>query len=256
MDINRSVPVKLGEELDSVMDSIAGIIFPRRCPVCDGIIKNSEVRRGRLICGECESKVPIIYEPRCKKCSKPLSDSRAEYCYDCSRVRHKYKTGLALVEHRGPMRKSVYSIKYKNRREYLDYYMSEMARIHGDTIREWNADALVPVPMYRKKEIKRGFNQAAEAAKILGTYLDMPVEERLIVRTADTRPQKELSDTERRKNVEKAFHIDKNIVKLRKVILVDDIYTTGSTIDSCAKVLIDKGVEEVCYISISIGDGL
>lgn len=241
--------------IDRVIDMIADYVFPRRCPICDGVIKISEVKKKRYVCNKCEVDIPFIYEPRCKKCSKPLSDNRLEYCYDCSKRKHKYNTGIALVEHKGPVRKSVYAIKYKNRREYLDYYMSEVARLHGDAIRDWKAQVIIPVPMYRKKQIKRGFNQADEAAKRLADYLEIPYNDKILFRTSDTRPQKELSDKERYKNVENAFHIEENIVKLKKVILVDDIYTTGSTIDACAKVLRDKGVEDIYFITISIGDG-
>lgn len=242
------------ESIDKIIDKMADIVFPKRCPMCDEIINNIDA--GSLICGKCKSSVPIINEPRCKKCSKSLKDERIEYCYDCSKGKHIYKSGIALVEHEGAVRKSLYSVKYNNKREYLEYYIGEIARLHGELIRDWNADVLIPVPMYKRKQIKRGFNQATEAARLLGRTLKIPVDEKTLIRKINTKPQKELSDKERHENVENAFHINENIVEYSKVILVDDIYTTGSTIDSCARVLIDKGVDEVYFISVSIGDGL
>ena len=85
--------------------------------------------------------------------------------------------------------------------------------------------------------------------------LGIPVRKGILLRTKNTKPQKELNDMDRKKNLENAFKIGKNVVKLSKVILIDDIYTTGSTIDACAAVLLRSGIEEVYYVALSIGTG-
>lgn len=228
-----------------------GLIFPRRCPVCDSVLKfNSE-----LICKGCKPKLKYILEPRCKKCGKQLASQEQEYCYDCKNKTHIYKEGLAGFSHVGVIKKSIYDIKYSNKREYVDFYVNEISKLYKRYILNWNCDGIIPVPLHFRKKIGRGYNQAEVIAKAFSRELGIKMYSNLLKRQKYTRPQKELNDIQRKKNLENAFKITKNIVELKKVILVDDIYTTGSTIDACAKELLNNGAEEVYYLSISIGTG-
>lgn len=230
---------------------IWGFMFPRRCPVCDKILAFN----GKKICFGCEDKLVYVHEPKCKKCGKQIEKFEQEYCYDCTKHRHIYKTGIAPFVHTGLVKQSIYAIKYRNKREYIDFYTDEILRLYKDEIEQWSCDGIIPVPLYKKKRRKRGFNQAEIIAKALSKKLNIPIYGNILKRVKDTQPQKELNRLQRKKNLENAFIIDKNIVKLKKVILVDDIYTTGSTIDSCAKILMDGGIKEVYYICISVGMG-
>lgn len=228
-----------------------GLIFPRRCPVCDSVLKfNSE-----LICKDCKPKLKYILEPRCKKCGKQLISQEQEYCYDCKNKTHIYKEGLAGFSHVGVIKKSIYDIKYSNKREYVDFYVNEISKLYKRYILRWNCDGIIPVPLHFRKKLSRGYNQAEIIAKAFSKELGIKMYSNLLKRHKNTRPQKELNDIQRKKNLENAFKINKNIVELKKVILVDDIYTTGSTIDACAKELLNNGTEEVYYLSISIGTG-
>lgn len=114
----------------------------------------------------------------------------------------------------------------------------------------------MPIPIHYKRRVKRGYNQAEILASRLGEYINIPINSKCLVRQSNTKPQKDLSVSERKQNLENAFKIVDNVVKYRKVILIDDIYTTGSTIDECAKVLLSAGVDKVYYISLSIGTGI
>ena len=109
--------------------------------------------------------------------------------------------------------------------------------------------------MYRKKERKRGYNQAEVFAKSLADYSGIPVDGRLVGRVRNTTPQKELNDQERKKNLKEAFALIREDAGYRKVLLIDDIYTTGSTVDAIAEVLRSAGVEEIYFLCISIGAG-
>lgn len=230
---------------------IMGVLFPRRCPVCDGILRLGKEK----ICPECKGKLVYIREPRCKKCGKQIEKMEQEYCFDCKKHNHFYEMGIAPFSHAGAVRKSIYAIKYQNKREYLDFYTDEIARLYREEIKEWDCDGLIPVPLHKRKRLKRGYNQAEVMAKKLAKKLELPVYRDGLIRIVDTKPQKELNDIQRKKNLEKAFIMNENIVKLRKVILIDDIYTTGSTIDACTKVLMEHGVKKVYFICISVGTG-
>ncbi len=194
-------------------------------------------------------------EPLCKKCGKPLEKEEDEYCRDCSRRKHVFTRGRAVLEYDSLMRASIGRFKYRNRREYADFYVEALLQVCGDAIRVWKPEALIPVPLHKSRRRHRGFNQAELVARRLGRKLGIPVCENLLVRTKKTRPQKELTDQERRQNLKNAFQVKQNDVRLKKVLLIDDIYTTGSTMDACSGILLENGVENVYFLSICIGRG-
>lgn len=123
-------------------------------------------------------------------------------------------------------------------------------------ILSWRPDALVPVPLHPERERKRGYNQAALLAQALGKRLNIPVLSDWLVRVKNTKPQKELEGTARQNNLKKAFKIVQDDVKLNTIVIIDDIYTTGSTIDAAALECRAAGVRRVFFITLAIGKGL
>lgn len=199
--------------------------------------------------------ISIITPPYCMKCSKPLEDDIRELCRDCQRKEHVFTRGVAAFSYSKAMKKSMYGFKYNNRREYGKYYSEVLWEKYSNTILSWGADALIPVPLHRTRLRKRGYNQAQVLARFLEKESGIMVDDTTLVRIKNTKPQKELSDKERNSNIESAFQIRSNDLKYKKVILVDDIYTTGATINECAKVLVGGGVEKVYFIAACIGNG-
>lgn len=231
-------------------DSLLSMFFPARCPVCDDV-----VLPGVLLCEGCRKKIRPIREPICKKCGKPLGNEREEYCFDCQKRRHSYRQGRAVFVHEGEIRDSIYRFKYTGKREYASFYAKAAAERCGDWLIRNQVEAIVPVPMYFWKKRLRGYNQAEVFAKALGKELQIPVDCRLVRRIRSTVPQKELNGKERIRNVKNAFQLASNIVKYKQVVLADDIYTTGSTVDAVAEALLAAGIKEVYCICISIGRG-
>lgn len=231
------------------LERITGILFPRRCPVCGEII----LPKGNMICPPCKEKVKLVKEPKCKKCGKSLIDEEIEYCFDCIKKNHSYKMGISLFEYDDVMKQSIYGFKYKNKREYADYYIQELMKNYKRQILSWKAEALIPVPLHKSRHLYRGYNQAEVLARKIGKELELPVAVNLILRQKKTLAQKGLNHKERRKNLQDAFHIGQKVVQYKKVIVIDDIYTTGSTIEACTKVLKINGVEDVYFLSLCIG---
>lgn len=238
----------------AVLETIAGLLYPPRCPVCDGLLFPERGRR-LGICLSCEKKITRITEPVCKKCGKPLSDERKEYCGDCARKPHSYRQGKAVFLYKGEMRQSMYRFKYSNRREYAAFYADEAAAQYAEWIRRRNIEVIVPIPMYPPKCRRRGYNQAEVFARALGRKLNLPVDTKLVKRTRDTTPQKELNDSQRRNNLKDAFRVTGKRTDCKQILLADDIYTTGSTMDAVAEALLSAGAENIYYICISIGQG-
>lgn len=226
-------------------------IIPNNCPFCDDIIYDET-----SVCSKCTDKIKYVHHPKCFRCGKPLDAEEREYCFDCDNKHHLYERGLASFVYDDMVKKSIYRFKYENRKQYAKGYAALIAGEYKEEIRRWGCDTIIPVPIHSKKLVSRGYNQSELLARHLSKSLEIPMDSSLLARTVDTIPQKELSVSMRRTNVENAFKITQNVVKYKKVILVDDIYTTGSTIDACAGALLNYGVEKVYFISLSIGAGI
>lgn len=231
------------------------LLFPPRCPFCDEVLFSSVFLPPELVCAACRSKPEYVQEPVCKKCGKPLDDERQEYCYDCAGRKHDFVQGKALWVHGGAVRESIYRFKYHGRQEYACYYGRELVRVYGGWIKRCGIEGIVPIPLSKRRMRQRGFNQALLVAREVGRQTGIPVYERLLVRVRDTRAQKELNDEERKINLKKAFKTTANKVQLKHILLIDDIYTTGSTMQEAAGELRRSGAKDIYCLSISIGRG-
>jgi ComF family protein len=158
------------------------------------------------------------------------------------------------------MRHSMDDFKYHGRKENAKFYVEEIMRLYGNRIAAISPDVIVPVPIHRSKLGERGYNQAELLARGVGKELGIAVIPDLLVRNKKTLPQKKLSDKERLRNLLEAFQYNeksagKNSKPITKVLLVDDIYTTGSTIEACTNVLKLNGIAEIYFIVLCIGKG-
>ena len=224
------------------------MLYPQTCYFCGKISRTP-------ICSGCRGKIEYIGEPRCKKCGKPIRYEEQEFCSDCQAQLFHYEQGRSLWLHKGPVRWSIYQFKYRNRRIYGQFYAQELYRIYGEKLKEWEIDTIIPIPLHGKRKRKRGYNQAEIVAKHLGELSKIPVETKSLVRVRHTKPQKELNHKERKKTLKEAFQVTKHWKNRGNILLVDDIYTTGNTIDSAATVLKKKGAKKVWFFTISIGQG-
>lgn len=230
---------------------LAGLLFPRRCPVCHEAVEE----RGELACGICRTRLSYVHEPSCRKCGKPLLADEQEYCGDCRRKKHHYRQGRAPFLYDKVMRESIARYKYGGRKEYAAFYAEEILRRYAKEMRFWNAEALIPIPLHASRRRKRGYNQAELLARELSRRCGIPTDAKVLFRRKKTKAQKSLDDKERLANLRGAFSVGKNKVPYKTVILVDDIYTTGSTIDEAAGVLRENGVQTVYFLCICVGRG-
>ena len=230
------------------------MVFPLRCPVCDKPVPYCDRQDG--ICKECIRKLPFINSDRCYKCGRQLFSGEKEWCEDCIKTEklHVYKSGMSLCSYDDVMRESIYRIKYGGRREYAVTYGWIMAKKFRDVLEQWNADCIVPVPLHPKRQRERGYNQASILARTFGKACNIPVYENCVMRICNTPPLKSMTPFQRQNNLKKAFKIGRNDVKLGITVVIDDIYTTGSTIDAISKVLIEAGASQVYFLTLAIGE--
>lgn len=239
-----------------MIQKILDMIYPVRCPICGEIV----IPKGNRICPTCRNKLKWIKEPRCKKCSKPIEYEEKEYCNDCEKKNYRFTSGFAMWVYDDIMRHSIAEFKYHNKKEYAKFYIEEMVENYGPAIKKIAPDVLVPVPIHRSKYLERGYNQADILARGLGNQLNIPVLSELLIRNKKTLPQKQLTDRERLNNLKEAFEFNQKAVdclphKINRLLLIDDIYTTGSTIEACTETLIAHGIYQVYFITLCIGKG-
>lgn len=235
---------------------ILDVVYPVRCPVCGDIV----VPKGNKICPGCKEKLHYIMEPRCKKCSKPIEREEEEYCSDCQRKEYHFTKGYSVWVYDEAMKHSISNFKYHSKKEYAKFYIHELLSRYKDQIVKLAPDVILPIPVHRSKYFERGYNQADILAKGIGKELGIPVVSQLLIRNKKTLPQKKLSDKERLRNLAEAFQYNEKAqssVKkvITRVLLVDDIYTTGSTLEACTNVLITRGIKEIFFVVLCIGKG-
>jgi ComF family protein len=231
---------------------ILDLLFPKFCLGCQ--------KEGDYLCQDCRSLLDIAQFDYCLCDKNPLRLQPGSKSGKCQKCQDKKLSGLYFAlpyrEHR-LSRRLIYQFKYE---PYLKDLAGTLASLliehfilagtNKDEI--WQNAVLIPVPLEKRKSNQRGYNQSEELAKELAKVLKIPVLTDVLIKVRKTLPQMELSREEREKNLESAFQI-KNPEKIsgKKIFLVDDVYTTGSTMDQCAKVLKKSAVKHVWGIVIA-----
>jgi ComF family protein len=189
------------------------------------------------------------------RCGKTVENPEEEYCGDCVAIPKHFVRGFPVFSYEEPVKSALYDFKYKNQRNYAGFFADCIYQYYGEHLQKIKLEGLVPVPVHPHKKRSRGYNQAELLAVELGKRLGLPAYGDYLLREVDTNPQKELGDKARMKNIKNAFKISPNAIKLKKILLVDDIYTSGATVDACTCALQEFGVDEVYYTSVAIGKG-
>lgn len=236
--------------LVSVFRELPHFIFPARCPGCDKVHPMGEH-------GFCENCRNFLQEPEgnlCPCCGKPIEEEE-DSCQECSSAKRSFIAGEALWLYTGGLRESMSRFKQGKRAEYGKVYGEMLWKNKKQWIKNIGAAVLVPVPISGKRMRKRGYNQAELIAGELSIHSGLPMADNLLIRQRDTRPQKVLSRQERMENIRGAFVCnevasDWLYLSQKCAILIDDIYTTGSTIDACACALREAGFERIYFLCI------
>lgn len=222
-----------------LLSGLASLLYPPSCTIC-----SSAVGKDEYLCAECESKVTRIVAPFCEKCSEPFDGAITTTfaCANCAHRRLYFEAAVSAYRARGIVRHVILNFKY-GRQIHLRQLVARwlMAAFDDRRLREQQFDAIVPVPLHPAKQRERGFNQAELLAEWLSDRLSLPLS-RALERTRYTTTQTAFDRAERMQNLRGAFRLRKkaNVRKLR-VLLIDDVLTTGSTLSECARVLRQAG---------------
>ena len=247
--------VSLGTGLRAVLETAAGLLWPPCCVACDCALGS-----GGYLCAACADVPTRLSPPFCAVCSRsfeddgtPLLTGEAGMCSDCRQQQFAFVCATHFCRHEGLARDLVLRLKYRGEhylRRPLASWLVETLRTDA-RLRGLPVDALVPVPLFRRRERERGFNQAYALCRRMSRDTGLPVW-RALRRVRSTRPQSRLSRAARQNNLHGAFAVDRRCrLTAAHVLLVDDVYTTGSTVHECARVLRRAGVASVRVLTIT-----
>jgi ComF family protein len=225
------------------LPALSSLFYPPTCVVCSG-------NAGRLeyLCASCRSRAPRIVAPFCAKCSEPFFGAITQ-TFNCANCEHRilhFDCAVAAYRSRGPVRKLVHEFKY-GRQRHLRYPLAEWLgeTLSDPRLRGRRFDLIVPVPLHPARERERGFNQATLLAELLAAKAALPLRA-VLERIRYTTTQTAYDRAERMENLHDAFRLRKNRdVRELRVLLIDDVLTTGSTLSECARVLKAAGAISV-----------
>jgi competence protein ComFC len=219
----------------NLLEAAASLLYPPACTIC-----GASIQAGEYLCGQCEANVSRIVAPFCEKCSQPFEGSISSTftCANCAHREIHFDAAVAAYRGRGIVRQIIHEFKY-NRQIHLRHLVARWlcAALDDQRLRGIRFDVIVPVPLHATRQRERGFNQASLLAESLSAQALIP-SKALLKRIRYTTTQTALDRSERMENLHNAFRLRKNVdVRGLRVLLVDDVLTTGSTLSECARVL-------------------
>lgn len=242
-----------GAFLREVLRSALGLLYPRQCQVCG---ETRFCHRFAFLCDDCFASAPPIEPPWCERCGLPFSGlfGKTFECPNCRDAGLEFEMARSAVRFRGVVRRAIHGLKY--RRELFWIPALEAWFLAGAVphLGEQRWDAVVPVPLHPVRERERGLNQAAILARALSRARGIPFRPRALQRARFTETQTHLDRAERQQNLHGAFRVRRpRTLAGCRVLLVDDVLTTGSTLSECAATLRADGADPALVLTLARG---
>lgn len=215
------------------------LIFPSRCLVCKKLSKD-------IVCIDCLSKISLVQPPICRICGTPIDNG--DICYRCRHNTPYFSQARSYALYEGIMRTAIIRFKFEKRRGIGEFFGKVLGGFALDL--NWDIDVIVPIPLSKRRLKERGFNQSEVLALEVSKILKLPISLGL-VRIKETAPSVDLNLEERVKNIDKAFLVSDKNLKRKNVLLIDDVYTTGATVNEAGKTLLERGIREVRVLTLA-----
>jgi ComF family protein len=233
-----------------LLGALLDVILPPICHICHSFIPAADSLH---ICPTCRDKLPLVLSPLCPVCGIPFEGKGSDHiCGSCITHPPHFDAAHANFLYEGPIRELIHSFKY-NRNTHLRYPLA-LLTLEGlhPTVSTHAPHLIAPVPLHRSRLRQRGFNQAVLIGSELSRQLSLQMLPDVLVRTRRTEPQIDLTAAERRLNVKGAFSVKRaDTVTGKRILLLDDVMTTGSTMDECAKELKKAGADSVIAVTVA-----
>ena len=229
------------------------LFYPDACQVCGG--ERATAREG-YVCPNCWQNLRFIRPPFCERCGLPFEGAitTSFECANCHEMKLHFVRARSVIAAKGMALELIHRYKYQRALWFEPLFASLLIGEAAPLLRQEGWDLIVPVPLHPLKQAEREFNQAERLARRLARAMDLPISTRLVRRIEPTRTQTRLTRAQRAQNVHRAFGpIDSARCEGRRVVLIDDVLTTGATTSACARVLKDCGAEDVCVWTLARG---
>lgn len=234
-------PRILWQFLHRELIGLADLCFPPVCPLCRQALYASS-----FFCSSCLETISPVASPRCLRCDLPFAavDGGDHLCQSCLQDPPAFLWAKSVGLYEGSLRRAVQKFKYEGDFNLDRPLAALMKEAMQGTSADFSPDLLLPVPLYITRLRERSYNQALLLARALGRSWQVPVEPRLLLRVRPTPPQIGLKAAQRRRNLRDAFCLSRPL-QGERVLLIDDVMTTGATARECARTLLDGGAGEV-----------
>ena len=228
-----------GEKLRKIFGKVTDWVYPPLCVSCG--------KPGAMICEECLSKLPLVGEHFCPTCGKPLKPRH--YCRHCSGAEFPFRSSRAPYLYEGPVSAMIKALKYDGTISLVPELAKRLADFWQEL--QWEIDLTVPVPLSRERQAQRGFNQSDLIARAFCGKTGLDCDPRALMKLHETLRQVGLSAGERRRNLSGAFAAEPSLVREKRILLIDDVMTTGSTFAECSAALLEAGARSVMCLSVA-----
>jgi ComF family protein len=235
------------------LDAGLSFFYPEVCQICEG--GRTTATEG-FVCASCWQKVRFIKPPFCERCGLPYEgDLTTPFeCANCRELELHFRSARSAVAATGVVLEAIHRYKYQRALWFEPFLTDLLVRAAAPELSKEKWDMLVPVPLHPTKKREREFNQAERLARPLGAAAQIPMNPRLLRRVEPTRTQTLLTQQQRAANVRHAFAMRRrHKLSGERIVLVDDVFTTGATTSACAKVLLAAGAGDVCVWTVARG---
>lgn len=239
--------------LSKIRDALLTLAYPQACQICGGSVENSA---DGIVCQNCWTRTPIFSgaETLCAKCGRFLREEATDFKTFCRVCDEQfYDQARAVGIYRAALAASIVHLK---REPFAAKRLQKIFLSRFETSDFQDATLVIPVPLSKKRFLERGFNQAAVLAEILRKKTGLPLDDKSLVRTVHTPMHRAAMDTKaRHRSVKNAFDVKRaNFIKDQNILLIDDVFTSGATVSSCAKILKKNGARKVCVLTVARTD--
>ncbi|HHV71696.1 MAG TPA: ComF family protein [Clostridia bacterium] len=233
----------------NLFSDLLDLFFPKLvCLLCGQAAK---INFGGL-CEQCYAGLPKIGGEKCAICGRPLLGNR---CFSCGEEEYFFKLNRSWGLYKGKLKEGIYKFKYGNKPELGRVFANLMVQTLLEEKQYGALDLILGVPLHSSKLKERGYNQADLLANFLAKQLNLDFAPNVLVRTRNTLSQSRLNKKERERNLVNAFVVNKkNFVSKRVILLIDDVFTTGATVNACAQTLLQAGSKEVFVLTLAAGE--
>ncbi len=234
----------------SLYKAFINLIYPFKCQVCDTALHHNAANS---ICLNCKQEIEINLPPFCDKCGRPLQTNKYSCKHKHQNLSHIDRAWIAC-NYQGTIRTLIHNIKYSNKLSLINFAASICCNFAEKFIDLNEIDYITYVPLDRQKKKQRDFNQSELIARKIAKHFNIKLLNKTLLKVRPTRPQIEVSGRERLSNLTGAFKIKRNnLIKDKCVLIIDDVLTTGSTLNECAGCLKQAGACSVLTLALAGG---